>query len=63
MVTTTESAAQLLAHEATRVFHDRLVDDGDRMRFFEFLADDLHNYFKVRMFWFLAVCQSFITVC
>ncbi|XP_063958044.1 dynein axonemal heavy chain 6-like isoform X2 [Lytechinus pictus] len=47
-VTSTESAAQLLAHEAMRVFHDRLVDDNDRMKFFEFLADDLHNYFKVK---------------
>ena len=47
VVTSVDSAAMLLAHEATRVFHDRLVDEPDRMRFFEFLSDDLHNYFKV----------------
>ncbi|XP_022090728.1 dynein heavy chain 6, axonemal-like isoform X2 [Acanthaster planci] len=48
VITSTDSAALLLAHEATRVFHDRLVDEPDRIRFFEFLADDLHNYFKVK---------------
>ncbi|XP_071789676.1 dynein axonemal heavy chain 6-like isoform X2 [Asterias amurensis] len=48
VVTSVDSAAMLLAHEATRVFHDRLVDEPDRMRFFEFLSDDLHNYFKVK---------------
>ncbi|XP_038073413.1 dynein heavy chain 6, axonemal-like isoform X3 [Patiria miniata] len=48
VITSTDSAALLLAHEATRVFHDRLVDEPDRKRFFEFLADDLHNYFKVK---------------
>ena len=42
-----DGVAQLLAHEATRVFHDRLVDDSDRATFFKILSDDLHNFFKV----------------
>ena len=42
-----DNVAHLYAHEATRVFHDRLVDDDDRLRFFELLADNLHDYFKV----------------
>lgn len=50
-VTSSDRAAQLLAHEAMRVFHDRLVDAKDRAKFFSFLADDLHNYFKVSA-WF-----------
>ncbi|XP_019625905.1 PREDICTED: LOW QUALITY PROTEIN: dynein heavy chain 6, axonemal-like [Branchiostoma belcheri] len=47
VIVSRETAAQLFAHEATRVFHDRLVDDVDRMQFHAFLSDDLHNYFKV----------------
>ncbi|XP_071963333.1 dynein axonemal heavy chain 6-like [Antedon mediterranea] len=48
VVTSIESAGQLLAHESTRVFHDRLMDADDRMMFFSFLADDLHNHFKLK---------------
>ncbi|XP_033124826.1 dynein heavy chain 6, axonemal-like [Anneissia japonica] len=48
VVTSMESAGQLLAHEATRVFHDRLMDVDDRMMFFSFLEDDLHNHFKLK---------------
>ncbi|KAL8598268.1 hypothetical protein ACOMHN_035218 [Nucella lapillus] len=43
-----ENCAQLFAHEATRVFHDRLVSPHDRRVFFEILSDNLHDYFKVR---------------
>lgn len=42
-----ESCAQIFAHEATRVFHDRLVSSQDRRTFFEILSDNLHDYFKV----------------
>lgn len=42
-----DNCAQLFAHEATRVFHDRLVDDDDRKVFFGMLSDNLHDYFKV----------------
>eukprot|EP00079_Xenopus_tropicalis_P035681 XP_017949452.1 PREDICTED: dynein heavy chain 14, axonemal [Xenopus tropicalis] len=44
---TRDSAALLLAHEATRVFHDRLTQAADREQFFQFLSDELHNYFKI----------------
>ncbi|KAM5165262.1 dynein axonemal heavy chain 14 [Mantella aurantiaca] len=47
VIVTKEMAAQLLVHEATRVFHDRLVDGGDRENFYQSVSDELHNYFKV----------------
>ena len=47
VVISRESAASLLAHEATRVFHDRLIDDEDRRQFFRILIEELHNHFKV----------------
>ncbi|GFO34548.1 dynein heavy chain 1, axonemal, partial [Plakobranchus ocellatus] len=43
-----ENCAQLLAHEATRIFHDRLTNQADRTTFFQILAETLHDYFKVR---------------
>ena len=43
-----EHCAQLLGHEATRVFHDRLVDEADREFFYKVLSDELHNGFRVR---------------
>ena len=42
-----DNCAQLFAHEATRVFHDRLVDNADRAVFYQMLSDNLHDYFKV----------------
>lgn len=50
-----DNCAQLFAHEATRVFHDRLVSPEDRRTFFQILSDNLHNYFKVRIFIFRSV--------
>nr|XP_039247972.1 dynein heavy chain 6, axonemal-like [Styela clava] len=47
VVVSRETIAHLFAHEATRVFHDRLIDQQDRKTFFNFLSDDLHNYFKI----------------
>ncbi|XP_064622088.1 dynein axonemal heavy chain 6-like isoform X2 [Lineus longissimus] len=43
-----DNCAQLLANEATRVFHDRLINAEDREIFYKILADNLHDYFKVR---------------
>ena len=43
-----DNAAQLFAHEATRVFHDRLISAEDRSIFYQYLADNLHDYFKVQ---------------
>ncbi|XP_053375273.1 dynein axonemal heavy chain 6-like isoform X4 [Mercenaria mercenaria] len=48
VVVSKDNCAQLFAHEATRVFHDRLVCAEDRNLFFQFLADNLHDYFKVK---------------
>lgn len=42
-----ENCAQLFAHEATRVFHDRLVDEEDKLTFFSHLANNLLDFFKV----------------
>ena len=47
MIVNKDNCAQLLANEATRVFHDRLVDKDDRTVFYTALADILHDYFKV----------------
>ena len=47
VIVNSDNCAQLLAHEATRVFHDRLVDEADRQAFYAMLADNLHDYFKV----------------
>lgn len=45
-----EGVAPLLAHEATRVFHDRLVDAQDRVLFYKLLSEELHNFFKASHF-------------
>ena len=42
-VTTRDSMALLFAHEATRVFHDRLVAEEDRQFFFEVLVDKIDH--------------------
>uniref|UniRef100_H2YVQ4 AAA+ ATPase domain-containing protein n=1 Tax=Ciona savignyi TaxID=51511 RepID=H2YVQ4_CIOSA len=47
VIVSRETIAHLFAHEATRVFHDRLTDATDRSTFHQFLSDDLHNYFKI----------------
>ncbi|XP_069464806.1 dynein axonemal heavy chain 14 [Ambystoma mexicanum] len=47
VIVSKESTAQFFLHEATRVFHDRLVETSDREMFYQFLSDELHNYFKV----------------
>jgi dynein heavy chain len=42
-VTTRESIALLFAHEATRVFHDRLVEEEDRRFFSRVLVETMDN--------------------
>lgn len=46
--------ALLLVHESARVFHDRLIEPTEQEIFYQFLSNEIHNYFKVRDFnvWF-----------
>lgn len=44
------TAVNLLAHEASRVFHDRLIEDQDRKLFYQILANELQLNFKVVLF-------------
>lgn len=48
VIVSKDNVAQLFAHEATRVFHDRLICAEDRDTFFQFLSDTLHDHFKVK---------------
>ncbi|XP_066451266.1 dynein axonemal heavy chain 14 isoform X2 [Eleutherodactylus coqui] len=47
VIITKDMAVQLLVHETTRVFHDRLVDAEDREIFYQCLSEELLNYFKI----------------
>uniref|UniRef100_H3APA3 Dynein axonemal heavy chain 14 n=1 Tax=Latimeria chalumnae TaxID=7897 RepID=H3APA3_LATCH len=47
VITTVETTVQLFAHEATRVFHDRLISACDRNVFHQFLSDELQIHFAI----------------
>ncbi|XP_068918735.1 dynein axonemal heavy chain 14 [Petaurus breviceps papuanus] len=47
VVVSKETAALFFVHEATRVFHDRLVDTDERKFFFELLSNELELYFEI----------------
>ena len=38
----------LLMHETTRVLHDRLVSDEDRLFFYQELCEEINTSFKVK---------------
>lgn len=40
---------RLWIHEVYRVFYDRLIDDKDRLQFFEIVKETLQNIFKVNI--------------
>ncbi len=40
---------RLWVHEVYRVFYDRLVDDDDRLSFFNIVKEMLNKYFKISM--------------
>lgn len=44
-----EAVAYLFAHEASRVFHDRLMEDKDQELFHHILSTELQIHFKVSL--------------
>lgn len=47
VITAKEHCINLLIHESSRVFHDRLIDADDRRFFYQSLCEALHSGFKV----------------
>ncbi|CAM4551630.1 unnamed protein product [Caretta caretta] len=47
VIVSKETAALLFVHETTRVFHDRLIESAEREIFYQFLSNELNNYFKI----------------
>ncbi|XP_004692998.1 PREDICTED: dynein heavy chain 14, axonemal [Condylura cristata] len=47
IINSQEMAALFFVHEATRVFHDRLIEHTEKGLFFQFLSNDLQNYFQI----------------
>lgn len=45
-------AALFFVHEATRVFHDRLLEQTEKGRFYQFLSKEVENYFQVKLLYF-----------
>ncbi|XP_035872076.1 dynein heavy chain 14, axonemal [Phyllostomus discolor] len=43
-----ETAALLSAHEAARVFHDRLIERTEKRLFYQLLSKELENYFQIQ---------------
>nr|XP_051677372.1 dynein axonemal heavy chain 14 isoform X4 [Oryctolagus cuniculus] len=48
VISSKESAALLWAHEATRVFHDRLADRAERRLFYQLLAKEVESHFQIQ---------------
>uniref|UniRef100_F6U200 AAA+ ATPase domain-containing protein n=1 Tax=Monodelphis domestica TaxID=13616 RepID=F6U200_MONDO len=47
VVVSKETVALFFVHEATRVFHDRLIDSEERNFFFKLLSSELELYFEI----------------
>uniref|UniRef100_A0A4W2H6H3 Dynein axonemal heavy chain 14 n=1 Tax=Bos indicus x Bos taurus TaxID=30522 RepID=A0A4W2H6H3_BOBOX len=47
VVNSKEMAALFFVHEATRVFHDRLLEEAERALFYQILSKELENYFQI----------------
>ncbi|XP_066216240.1 dynein axonemal heavy chain 14 [Saccopteryx leptura] len=48
VINSKEMAALFFVHEATRVFHDRLIEHTDKTLFYQFLSKELESYFQIR---------------
>ncbi|XP_049633509.1 dynein axonemal heavy chain 14 [Suncus etruscus] len=48
IINSIEMAALFFVHEATRVFHDRLVEHWEKSLFYQFLSKELENYFQIQ---------------
>uniref|UniRef100_A0A7N4NFS6 Guanylate kinase-like domain-containing protein n=1 Tax=Sarcophilus harrisii TaxID=9305 RepID=A0A7N4NFS6_SARHA len=47
VIVSKETLALFFVHEATRVFHDRLIDSEERIYFFQLLSNELEIYFEL----------------
>uniref|UniRef100_A0A8C6E8C9 Dynein axonemal heavy chain 14 n=1 Tax=Moschus moschiferus TaxID=68415 RepID=A0A8C6E8C9_MOSMO len=47
VVNSKEMAALFFVHEATRVFHDRLLEQAEQALFYQILSKELENYFQI----------------
>ncbi|KAF6274521.1 dynein axonemal heavy chain 14 [Rhinolophus ferrumequinum] len=47
VINSREMAALFFVHEATRVFHDRLVEQTEKGLFYQFLSKELEDYFQI----------------
>ncbi|XP_063093605.1 dynein axonemal heavy chain 14 [Cavia porcellus] len=48
VVNSKETAALLFIHEASRVFHDRLMEKSEQTLFYQVLSKELENYFEIQ---------------
>ncbi|XP_043340601.1 dynein axonemal heavy chain 14 [Cervus canadensis] len=48
VVNSKEMAALFFVHEATRVFHDRLLEQAEQVLFYQILSKELENYFQIQ---------------
>ncbi|XP_051041734.1 dynein axonemal heavy chain 14 [Phodopus roborovskii] len=47
IINSKEMAAQLLVHEASRVFHDRLIESSEKNLFYQLLSKELQNHMQI----------------
>ncbi|KAB1258580.1 Dynein heavy chain 14; axonemal [Camelus dromedarius] len=50
VINSKEMAALFFVHEATRVFHDRLIEQTEKGLFYQFLSKEIENYFQVVLY-------------
>ncbi|KAL6037086.1 hypothetical protein STEG23_030201, partial [Scotinomys teguina] len=47
VINSKKMAAQLLVHEASRVFHDRLIEPSEKHLFYQLLSKELQNHLQI----------------